>query len=162
MIKYYRAENAGRIIAGIVFTIYDIVAGSAVGVYATEDKSQIEALDNLTKDPKSAVTEISQADYDSAIEKKKLTHVSEAWNYLSPPQPQAPTHLKGRGVVVVSDEPAEEVEAPVEIKEHVESVDDALKVGQVSPPAPEQVEPVSEPVVPPAPQDSKKSPRKKG
>ena len=137
MNKFYHAENArrtfgvtvkkdaasGQIIRspGIFFEGYDIIAGSLFGVYKTDDASEIAILDALVKDRKSAVTEISEAEYTSTLQKKTLAlQSSEPSNRASAPaQP-----LKGPGAVVV-----EEPSAPAVKEKAIETTEDALKVG---------------------------------
>lgn len=135
--KYYYAIDARRLIAGVLFNIYDLVAGTAVGVYATDKPEEIEALDKLAAVPDSSVRAIDKAEYDAAMEKKTLTHAWQPSISWSPPSVPMSTPLKGQGAVVV-DEPADDIEPPVEIKQTVQSVQDALQVAQVQPTAAEK------------------------
>jgi hypothetical protein len=125
--NFYHAQNAGRIIAGVTFQIYDITGGSAFGVLKTEDPKLIIDLDSLSNDPRSAVTSISEAEYELCIKKKAPSFGSS--NPSKPTSPGAP--IKGQGAVVVEN--ADRPEPPVEITGQVETVDEALKVGEVKP-----------------------------
>lgn len=137
--KYYYALDTGRLIAGVVFHTYDILGGVRVGVYATEDPKEIEALDKLVAVKDSSVRAIDQVEYDMAI-KKKIPDALRNSEILRPPSPSAPTTLKGQGAAVVINEP-EEVEKPVEIKSSVETVADALQLAEVKPIEIPQAEP---------------------
>lgn len=134
--KFYRAENAKRPFpAGVLFEIYDIVAGSANGVFATDDQAQIEALDKEVADPGKATESISEFEYEGYLKKKAPLH-SAFLNLNVPPRlSQQPSPLKGQGVAVVTNEPAAAVpepEAPVEIPKSLEKVDDALAAQPVT------------------------------
>lgn len=159
--KYYHAENANRIIAGLIFNTYDTIAGSHFAVHATEDEAEIKALDDLVKDKKSAVTEISEAEYVKCTQKKTTATVDNSKHYrqLSALRNENAS-LKGTGAAVVSNEPVEE--APVAVAGPVESVDAALQVGDVNPA--ESPETVSESAAPepPSPQAEAEPPPKGG
>ncbi len=131
MTKYYEAQNAGRgPIGGVFFQITEVVGGTAFGVYSTDDEGQQATLDALLSNPGNALTSIGQSEFDAAIKKKApALESSPTWrNHLTPAQ----SVLKGRGAVIVDDDPPEP-EAPVEIKTTVESVDEALALGEAKP-----------------------------
>lgn len=143
--KCYHAENAGRgPIGGVRFEVYEIVAGSAFGVYASEDPAVIEQLDALAKNPKTAVTLIATSEYDVCIKKKASRPGSDSYPALRQPLPQQAATIKGQpaspvAVIEPTGKPVAEEETPVTIDKTVETVEDALQVEQVAPaPMPEQ------------------------
>lgn len=120
--QFFHAENATRILAGQKFEIYDIVAGTTFGVFATELETVAY---NLAKLP--AVTKITEAEYLDCLKKKLPKY--EALSKSSSPS-VSPVTLKGNGrAVVVESSPVKEAE-PVVITQ-VETVEDALKVEPV-------------------------------
>lgn len=71
MAKYYMAHNAGsRLIGGERFEITEIFAGTAIGVFEGKTDAQIATLDALVLDKASGVSEITLAEYNSAVQKK--------------------------------------------------------------------------------------------
>lgn len=146
--NFYRADNAGQPIGGISFNVYDIVAGTACGVFATEDPEQIKTLDALVKTRR--IESMTQEDYEKCSKKNRAT--LSAWKPLSvstiPPKLHDVPALKGSGAVTVGKaEPAETPEPTVELNSQVESVDDALKLSGPSPEAKAESQPAA-----PAPQ----------
>lgn len=136
MTKYYHAENCNkRIKSGktdFLFEVYGQFQGVWLGIFATDDEQQQAALDNLAATPSSAVTAISEADYQVNLKKKWLdTRAAK----LPSQEPKAPAHLLGK-VAAVADKPspgpvnsAPVILKPVELPESVESV---IKVGKVA------------------------------
>ena len=145
--KFYRAENAGRSIAGIGFDVYDVIAGTAVGVYATEDAATQKALDEVVANPRNGVSAISEADYTLYLSKKARSFSDYKPLSVSGQTPITSGPLKGAGAVVVAAKSEEdEAELPVKIVGQVESVDDVLKTAVVEPQAePEPVAVVEQP-----------------
>ena len=138
--RYFFAQNAGRLIGGTLeFNIYDVIGGSAVGVYETEDPAELELLDKLIADPSSAVSEISQAEYEGELKKKRPGFRPYIPSNPSPKPSASP--MKGHGAVVVVEQPPEAKEEVVEIKGQA-TIEDALKVAPVAPqpPLPEPIE----------------------
>ena len=128
--KFYFAQNAAHPIHGIQFEKYDIIGGTVCGVYKTESEFEIERLDSLIG--KSSVIEISEADYESSLKKKRRDFADSS--QLSQPleQSQSPgVAIKGRGAVVVenSDPFSEPVSVPVT---SVETAGDALVVASIT------------------------------
>jgi hypothetical protein len=72
--KFFHVENANRTInAGphsIRFAPYEMT-GCWLGVYATENESEITELTALTRNPKTGVKEIDEQAYDHCIKKKR-------------------------------------------------------------------------------------------
>lgn len=126
-IKYYMAHNAGsREIGAQRFEITEIVAGTAIGIYRTDDPAQIEALDKAVKS-KTGVEEISAKDYDLAVKKKPHSFNSLPHSNYQPLQVRL---SQVAGVVVENPVPVEDVEMA-----KLESVEAALSnVGKVTPP----------------------------
>ncbi len=131
--KFYHAQNAGRgIIGGARFQITEVIAGSAWGVYATEDPKEIEALDALVAIPTSAVTAIGEAEFEADVKKKPPTNIFLNSSAFATPQPPKSNSLKGPGVVmVVEGNPDVGSEPVTEIKSTIETVDEALSTGKV-------------------------------
>ena len=100
--KHYHAENAGRLIGGVRFNGYTIIAGSQFGVYATEDLGIIAKLDSLSLSPASGVTAISASEYEACL--KKNLSPSEPYPISKPASPQ-PGPIKGTVAALVVNEP---------------------------------------------------------
>jgi len=67
--KYYTAHNAGRPIAGQKFEITEIVSGTAIGVYETDDEALQAELDKVVA-AKRGVESITAEVYNSTVKKK--------------------------------------------------------------------------------------------
>ena len=131
--KYYHAENAGRPIAGVYFNGYAVSAGTLLGVYATDNAMEINALDAAASSPPSGVTAISASEYDSSLKKKQPGLVSSTAS--KPPLPP-PLPIKGTGAAVVVSEPAIElnsdnVDDTIEMGSTLESSEQAIKVEEI-------------------------------
>ena len=130
MRKCYEADNSNRRIRSqgmdFPFNNYDIVAGSWRGVYVSEDPAEIAALDALTADPRNAVKEIPESEYEAKA-KKKLTPLSPSndWNPQLAPQ----AALRGKGAEVV--EGAKAAEPLATPATPIASIEDALVVDSV-------------------------------
>lgn len=99
--KYYVAMNAaGRLIGGEKFEIVEIVAGTAIGVFAATTDAQIAALDAAVA-AKTGVSEITQAEYDEYIQKKTPSFNSFPHSNNSRSEPQV--SLNPRAGVVVAE-----------------------------------------------------------
>jgi hypothetical protein len=140
--KFFHAENATRILAGIRFDIYDINAGTAVGIFKTDDEALAKALADLP-----AVIEIPASEYEICFKKKQPKY--EILNASKPVSNPAIASLKGPGNAVIVDEPTPQPE-PVPVLTGLVDESDALKVVKIEEAAP-VVPPVvvSEPVNPP-------------
>ena len=132
--KFYHAENANRVIAGVTFMVYSTGAGTTFGVYKTDDEAQQKLLDDQVANPRSAVTAIDEAEYTVCAQKKIPNYQgSEHSSPVLAPQKEIGS-LKGTGAAVATDKPGpEEPPVPV-VKEVVETTEDALQTGQVSRP----------------------------
>jgi hypothetical protein len=124
--KYFYAENATRTLAGIRFEIFDISAGTAVGVFATDDEKLAEELKKLP-----GVFESSQADYESCLKKKQPKYAN--LNASKPESAPAPVSIKGLGNVVVVEDVAP-VEEKIDLKAAV--VDESVLIPQAIAEAP--------------------------
>lgn len=134
--KFFYAKDARQ--WGLPFVVYDIVGGTAVGVYATQDPAEIAKLDALIASGK-PINETTQADYEACLKKKPPG--PEGWRPWVMPTPpaQVTAPLKGGGAVVVSEpEPQEE---PVAVEVKMETTADALVLGQVAPSEPKEPAP---------------------
>jgi|ERR1041385_1568541 hypothetical protein len=141
--KYYEARNAGRQIGGVYFNITSLAAGTAWGVYATDDPEQIAALDALVQEKRSGVVSIDKASYEDQIAKKKGASTSSDFASSKQQHEISQTSLKptARPAVVVQGGPEAEDESQVEIKTTLDSVEEATQTKEVSPPPTPQVEP---------------------
>ncbi len=120
--KYYEAQNAGRVIGGEQFEVTEIFGGTAFGVFAATTEAQQATLSKIAADPKSAVTEITEAEYQNAL-KKKAPSLS---GFPTSTQSMPPVALKAAGVVVPGPVLVDRTEL-----ERLESVENALDVGKV-------------------------------
>lgn len=144
-IRYYEAQNAGgRQIAGQVFEIVAIVAGTAWGIFATEDAKLIEQLDALADNPRNAVRKITEKEYSGHVEaKKKAGSLNSSFSWSSPqsPPPGPQLNQTARPAVIVEGGPeVPEEEKPVEITKALEDVSDALVTEAVQPPSPSEAQ----------------------
>lgn len=131
--KYYEASNAGQQIGGVYFTIVNLAAGTTWGVYATDNADEQKALDELVA--KKRIASIDKAYYDDQIAKKKgAPSLNDFSKSSSPPsQPPGPS-LKATvqpAVIVEGGTETPEEDAPVEIKQTIESVEEATKTKKV-------------------------------
>lgn len=128
--KFYHAENSNRIIQGksgrpFTFEPYNFLGGSWFGIYRTDKAPEISALDELVKDEKSAVTEISQEEYAKCAGKKHLLPES----FRSSNNVSVTTDQSAAALVVGA--PVSSVLSPPP-SASVESVEDVLKVEAVA------------------------------
>ena len=138
VMRYYHTTNTRRRIEalGMVFSFenYRFFAGSAYGVYATNDPSEQTALQLLVDDPASAITEITESDYMAKLKKKPS---DKAFLQVQPlftqPTQQVPQVVESpAGVVVDAVAPAEvQVARTVPSLEAAASIEDLLTVGKV-------------------------------
>jgi len=141
--KYYAAQNnAGGNLPGITFETWDIIGGTAFGVYRTDNPATIVLLDKAA--PK--VKEITQAEYDDCVKKKHPRFKNLTQSDPLPVTSLPGVAIQGPGAVVVQNsEPVEpEVVMPTAT---VASVEEALVVAPVAAAAATPVEDVKpEPV----------------
>jgi hypothetical protein len=119
MTKYYMAHNAGRQIAGERFEVTEIFAGTAIGVFHTDDEAKIAELDKVVAQ-KTGVDEITAGEYDSALKKKAASLSS--FQHSNPSLP-TPVSLKSPAGVVVAEGPQEDLTE----QNRLESVENALE-----------------------------------
>lgn len=136
MRKCYEADNANRAIKsqGMTFPFqnYDLVAGSWRAVYVTEDAAEIAALDALASDPRNAISEITEPDFEAKSKKKlKPLLFSSDWNPQLAPQ----AAIRGKGAEVVEGGKAAE---PFALPTQLSSIEDALVIDTVQPSQAEQ------------------------
>lgn len=116
--KFYHAENAGREIAGERFEVFDVFGGTAHGVFQTDNPKQQTALDAVVLNPKSAVTEITAAEYQNYLKKK----AQDLSSFPVSTQSIRSANLKSpAGVVVEGGQPADLTEQKV-----LDTVENAL------------------------------------
>ena len=143
--KYYEAQNVGQPVAGCQFEKYEIVGGTAFGVYQTESEEDIAALDALIG--KSSVHEITEAEYDRCLKKKPRSFDgSKLLNLptLDSTSPGVP--IKGKGAVVVEhNEPPAHIETPIEVSGQPATVADALRLEALPAPEGSATDPMSPP-----------------
>lgn len=127
--KYFLAKNAGSPVAGLQFEQYDIIGGTAFGVYQTDDARQIATLEALIG--KSSVISISKADYETCLSRRRR---ESKFIQSAPSSTMAPEMaIKGDGAVVTQSPPENAEEAAVEVGAPV-AVESALETGPVEPP----------------------------
>jgi len=160
-VRFFRAENANRDIAGVRFELVDVVAGTLIGVMAAEGElaAALDALlpanaqvigedgkptGELVNEGKpeaewmnpNALYEIDEAKY-LELRQKKIPGLAS-----SPHSNQLPfseTHLKGDGLVVLSSAPGEPgTPATGRI---LETAEEAVAVGKVKTEAPPEAPP---------------------
>lgn len=128
--KYYMARNAGQLVAGLKFEVYDIIGGSPFGVLRTEDPEVIKTLEAAIAGGKSTVNSITESEYMNCLKKKPLRFegFSNLRQDLTSPEPVA---IKGQGAVIVSkpESDAAPESSPVEVSQ-VESAEKAVTVGR--------------------------------
>lgn len=131
--RYFRAENANRAIAGVQFEIVYGLAGTAVGVYAAEEPKASE-IAALMADPRNALTELTEAEYLAELQKKTFSSVgsSDSWKPQPHPAAQVSVALKGPPPA----KPVDEEPVPV-----VKEVAEVVKVEELPPAPPELEEP---------------------
>ena len=134
--KYFYALNANRTIAGVEFDLVGVLAGTVVGVYATDKPETITALEALSG---SGVLALTEEEYQL---KKKAVRISDfsAPPSLSVRSPGVP--IKAGGVLLDAGRPSS---SDVEI-----TPEDALKVAAVNLPPERRRGPTKKPA-PPAP-----------
>src|SRR6185503_16301896 len=99
--RYFRAENANRLIAGVKFEIVDVVAGTPVGILAADEELGAQ-LGELAKNPAEAVTEITEEQYREALV-KKMPNLAQL-PHSNPPLSSPSVPIKGAGKAVVQPE----------------------------------------------------------
>lgn len=115
--RYFHAENCRR--TNIPkFEPYEMRGGTWCGVTAVEAVAQIEALDALAKDPKSAIKEITEEEY-LRITKKVVA--------MPVPAPEAMVQKAVTGAPVESPEAALQVGEVAATENPVEKTDDGTK-----------------------------------
>lgn len=135
MTKYFFTERAGTPVAGQRFVIHDIVGGTAVGTFETEDPDLIKQLEILAKDKKSPVIEISKEDFDQC--RKKKPPGPDSWNPMSVQSPTLiPRREEARAEAVDESNPivAPEVGSIAEVL-NVSRIDVAPEVAAPAPEA---------------------------
>lgn len=127
--KFYIARNAARDIAGQRFEVYDVTAGTAFGVFRTDDEAIAAELDKLVKAGKSGVDSITEAEYQACLKKKPRRFESYPSSNVS--QPPGPP-LKGQVAATVTEGPHETVEPENKVIEvsQIESADQAIATGK--------------------------------
>ena len=133
--KYYHAENSNRVIVsnriGFNFEPVQRFGGTWRGIFEAKTQEHADALDALVKDPKSAVTELTEEEY----RKKKKSAPQSEESYQPLPQ-QGNTGdqrvIPGTAVLVETPGPENQPEPKVEMTgEPVENLEKAIKVGPV-------------------------------
>ena len=128
--KYYRAENAARReIGGVLFELVDNIAGTILGVYATDIEDEQTKLDAACAVPTNAVKEIPLVQYEGYV-KKKLPGLGTS-NALAPRPVSAPNQA-----AVVPQVEAPKLETPSVDPAVVVASPDEFKVGAVDAPTP--------------------------
>ena len=67
--RYFHCHNSNRVIGGFTFTTYGNIGGCLMGTYATENAAEQARIDELLKEPRNAIEEMSEEDY-ARIQKK--------------------------------------------------------------------------------------------
>lgn len=88
--RYFYAQNATHSFEGIVFTVYAVIGGCAMGIYATENETEQATLDRLATNPRNALKSISEAEYQTFV--KKNPTLSQVTSRPSP-KPVQPSHV---------------------------------------------------------------------
>ncbi len=131
--KYYRSENCNRGFAGgVEFQPTRIMAGSWRGVLATADEVMQGILTGLCADARSAVKEITEADY-----QLEVSATGNVQNYsptleqyhANPQKPPAARLEQREGVRVDEPEVSEVTIKPT--SEPVKTADSVVQLGQV-------------------------------
>lgn len=127
--KYYAAANCFNARTGVSGKVYSFEAcvlsgGSWTGVFATQAEVEIADLDALASDIKSAVTEISQDDFEKLVRQGAGKGLANGFNV---PALTATTRLGLLGLV--SDDPSAPSAPPEPPKDSV----DEVPVGPVTP-----------------------------
>lgn len=149
--KYFSAQNnGGGNVPGVQFETWDIIAGTAFGVYRTENPATIAALEAAKA---TSIKEITQAEYEDCLKKKHPRFKDLTQSDPHPVTSLPGVALKGPGAVVVQNsEPVEpEVVMPAST---VATTEEALVVAPTAPaapaapvaPAPAPAEPQTDPV----------------
>lgn len=128
--KYFRAYNANRTIAGVRFEIVENFAGTMVGVFATDDQTLAA---RIAKEK--AVQEISAQEYDDYL-KKKAPHLREfAHSNKQPLKNLEP--IKSHVTPAAKGAPLPDIEPQqTELQEGqpiADSADSVLEIGSVAP-----------------------------
>lgn len=134
--KHFHAENAARgLIGGVKFEIYDTAGGSAFGIFTTEDKDVLALLEKEAANPKSAVTVISQEEYEFCHKKKQSRPDSGSYPALRQPLPTPlPITPRGAGPVIIIEnpQPTPDEQKPIDVPAApIETLEDALQTGPV-------------------------------
>lgn len=132
-VRCFHTDNANRKIKAqgfeFSFTPYAQVGGAWKGLIATEDESQIIALQSLVAEPRSGVTEITEQEFES-LGKKKLLKSSVSKDSIVPPPSPESRIAKVQGVVVEGKTSSNPADGPVTIAD----IDDVIQIGTVKPP----------------------------
>lgn len=132
--KFYHAENSNRTIkskgVNFYFTPYQLLAGTWHGLYKTAKANEQEALDELIKDPISAVTAVDEKEYVRCLQKKAHNEQrSGTWNA---PQPPPPTTSRLEDAVTAGSPVTSELTPVPPDRQPITSVESALSVGSVT------------------------------
>lgn len=133
--KYYHALNCNRgFQSGVEFRPYSNLGGTWWGVFATDDEAQQRYLDSLATNKETAVTVVTEDDFDKAI----VQASGNAGLYSPTPQPyNAPKAKPAAGLKiadkagVVDENPEPPEAAPVATGEPIANVSEAMVVGKV-------------------------------
>lgn len=128
MPKYFHARNAMRNIAGVQFQIYANRAGTAFGVYEATTDAEIAALTLEAQNPRSAVEEITEEAYTSAI-KKKPRSINGVQTLNRPIVPVNP--LQGLAQAVAGEKPSTSPEPPPPQAPLFEKKEQFLRTGEL-------------------------------
>lgn len=123
MTKYYRLENANRLIAGIAFEPVEVFAGMLIGVYQADTEEDINKLDGAASDPASGVEELTSEQYLSHLQKKTPSLTRLQISKEVQPEKSA---IKDVGAVVVDGQDIPQSDNP-----EIKTVDEALKLEPV-------------------------------
>lgn len=142
MRKFFLADNSNRIIKSqgyeFVFESFDNFGGSWRGVYTTEDPGELVALEALTGDPRTAVSETDQEYYERASKKKALMPKEYS---LSAPQNSRQVAIKQSPAAVVVQSPLPSPESLTAAPATIQTAEAAVQIGDVTPPVTIQQQP---------------------
>lgn len=136
MTKYYHTDNASKKVRSgefeFLFSPYDNFAGAWRGIYETGDETEQVALDFLVHNPASAVTELTQAEYEAKVKKKAPTITSRQSVDWKPPQ--AKINPNPAAVLVENPSPSpSQADVGLDKPATITNINDVLSTGYVEP-----------------------------
>lgn len=137
MTKFYYAVNATRAIQShgrrFIFEALDCHGGSIPGAYQTDNEEEQIALGELTMNPTTGVTEISQEEWENSTKKKALpvpsSSTSKPWNATLPQAALRPTPSKGPAALVA--EPVSKASKETGAVGPIKDIAEVIKIGEV-------------------------------